>query len=158
MENTAPGHTAPEATTTKKNLEGWLLGASGREGRFAGVPGNGCWAQGFGAGPGYHPPNSRALSGCRPQLTTRAGPWFSVWGDHASPRTHLPSCSFFLQPPSATSTATQQARSTLRNQEAKGRRTETSRSAKSRCRRSGENLCSVRSPTPMSSSTWMSSC
>ena len=62
------------------------------------------------------------------------------------------------QPPPATSTATPPARSTPRSQEAKGRRTETSRLAKSRCRRSGESQCSARSPTPTSSSTWMSSC
>lgn len=154
-----PGHTVVEATTTKKNLEGWSLAASGMEGRATRVPRDMYWAQSFGAGPGSPPPPP--TPGCfltaDPSLQQGRVLLVCVW-DPASPGTQLTSCSFSLQPPPATSTATQQARSTPRSQEAKGRRTETSRSAKSQCQRSGENQCSARSRTPTSSSIWMSSC
>lgn len=75
-ENTVPGHTVVEATTTKKNLEGWSLAASGMEGRATRVPRDMYWAQSFGAGPGSPPPptNPRVLSDCRPQLATGQGP------------------------------------------------------------------------------------
>lgn len=107
-------------------------------------------------------PPLEALSGCGSVYSNR-GPGSLC--DHAREADRCPpqnppspATPSHQQPRRATSTATAQARSTPRRQEAKGRKTETSRLAESRCQRSGGSRCSGRSPTPTSSSTWMSSC
>lgn len=144
-----------EAAIMKKNLEGWSPSTSGMDSRATGAPGAlGTLLQGWF-------PSLEALPSCGPQravyrvLAVCDCPerLFSVLPQNLP----LPATPPPLQPPQATSTATLRARSTPRSQEAKGRKTETSRLAESRCQRSGGSPCSARSPTPMSSSTWTSS-